>query len=377
MKKSLWVFVAAIAGGLLGVWIGFQWSGGEKPLPPIALETPAPETTRVDPEPPTMRPQAQPWAEPARRSGPGPWQRPNPTRAPGAAPGAVEPPKAPAAVARRAPEADDTARASDPAPAPVAAVETALAVDEPIPLQLPTGTIRGRVIWKGPYPSLAPFTITKDNATCGTEKPSNRLIIGTNGGVRYALITVVGMRNKGKRLTLFPDNPMVDQVGCEYIPHLQVVPRGSTLLIANSDPILHNIHAYLGKLLLGRPSSAQATVFNVGMPIKGQRVPKVLNRAGLLELQCDAGHTWMNAFVVIVDHPYYAVTDANGYFTIPDVPIGTRRVGMWHEGWEVRSTTPEGRAVFSESVGTIERVRVRAGQTTTVNFDLSAIARGP
>ena len=51
------------------------------------------------------------------------------------------------------------------------------------------------------------------------------------------------------------------------------------------------------------------TVFNVAMPIKGQKLPIPMRKPGLMKLQCDAGHTWMNGWIYVFDHPYYAVTD--------------------------------------------------------------------
>ena len=67
------------------------------------------------------------------------------------------------------------------------------------------------------------------------------------------------------------------------------------------------------------------------MPIKGQRLPVALRKPGLIRLQCDAGHSWMNAWIYVFDHPYYAVTDASGAFVIKDVPAGDHLLELWHE----------------------------------------------
>jgi hypothetical protein len=72
-------------------------------------------------------------------------------------------------------------------------------------------------------------------------------------------------------------------------------------------------------------------VFNLAMPIKGQMLPTKLTRAGLIRLQCDAGHSWMNAWVHVFDHPHHAVTDERGHFEIRDVPPGTYTLEYWHE----------------------------------------------
>src|SRR5437867_52884 len=106
------------------------------------------------------------------------------------------------------------------------------------------GTITGKVTWKGNKPTLEPFPITKDNMVCGKEKPSNRLIVGPGGGVQYTVISIANI-GSGKKIQAGA-NPMLDQANCEYAPHVQVVPVDSTLTVANSDTILHNVHAYLG-----------------------------------------------------------------------------------------------------------------------------------
>ena len=94
----------------------------------------------------------------------------------------------------------------------------------------------------------------------------------------------------------------------------------------NSDAILHNVHG--NALRAGEPV---VTAFNVATPIQGQKVPVSLGKPGLIRLQCDAGHTWMNAWIYVFDHPYYAVTDAGGKFVIADVPAGEHVVELWHE----------------------------------------------
>lgn len=84
----------------------------------------------------------------------------------------------------------------------------------------------------------------------------------------------------------------------------------------NSDRVLHNVHGNQGPV----------TIFNVAMPIKGQRLPTKVARPGPIRLQCDAGHTWMTAWIQAFDHPWFAVTDAHGRFAIPDVPPGVYSV---------------------------------------------------
>jgi hypothetical protein len=95
---------------------------------------------------------------------------------------------------------------------------------------------------------------------------------------------------------------------------------GSELLLKNSDPILHAVHARLGK----------ETLFNVGLP-RWRQVMKTLTRSGIIRINCDVLHTWMSAAIVVTESPYYAVTDQKGRFMIEQLPWGEYEMETWHE----------------------------------------------
>jgi hypothetical protein len=100
---------------------------------------------------------------------------------------------------------------------------------------------------------------------------------------------------------------------------------GTALAVLNNDAVLHNVHGTT------ETGGSPLTVFNIAMPFKGGKSPQVLKRPGAIKLRCDAGHTWMSAYVHVFDHPFYAVTDAKGRFTIKDVPPGKYTLEYWHE----------------------------------------------
>ena len=78
----------------------------------------------------------------------------------------------------------------------------------------------------------------------------------------------------------------------------------------------------------------EITIANLAMPIQGQVVkapPSLTAKPGMVSFKCDAGHTWMSAYVYVFDHPYFAVTDGEGKFTIKDVPAGKYELEVWHE----------------------------------------------
>ena len=97
-------------------------------------------------------------------------------------------------------------------------------------------------------------------------------------------------------------------------PQVQVIPAGP-LVVVNGDPVLHNTHGHYGK----------RTAFNMALPNEGQRIPTELKRAGTVCIDCDA-HGWMEGWIYVVDNPYYAVTGADGKFTITDVPPGNYKL---------------------------------------------------
>ena len=114
---------------------------------------------------------------------------------------------------------------------------------------------------------------------------------------------------------------MIDQVGCRYTPHVFGMRVGQTLKIRNSDATLHNIHA----------TPAANPEFNMGQPIQGMEFDRTFDAAEVMvPFKCDV-HGWMNAYVGVLDHPYFAVTGDDGNFDISELPPGDYVVEAWHE----------------------------------------------
>jgi hypothetical protein len=145
------------------------------------------------------------------------------------------------------------------------------------------------------------------------------MIVSDNGGVKNAVLMIEKIE-KGKKIPRKKSS--LDNKDCLFNPHVQAMAKGNYLVIMNSDPILHNSHAYLNKT---------KTLFNLAMPFQGQKIKKKMRKPGIINVACDAGHTWMSAYVIVVAHPYFAVTDENGAFEIPDIPPGKYQLKAWHE----------------------------------------------
>jgi hypothetical protein len=233
------------------------------------------------------------------------------------------------------------------------------------------GTISGTVKWTGSLPKVLPLVINKDRQVCDPQSQKmrdlERLIVATDGGVAN---TVVFLKNvtQGKAMDLPEARQFLNQKHCRYEPHVLLVPANGTLSLKSSDPVLHTVHM------------TGASDYNLPFPFANQTVTRPMNRQGLVALRCNAGHVWMNAEMMVVPHPYYAVTDEEGNFRLTNVPPGDYEIEAWHEGWkvvghgelyDVMSQMRVQRPVFSDPVEWTKRVSVPANGNMTVNFVIS------
>ena len=114
-------------------------------------------------------------------------------------------------------------------------------------------------------------------------------------------------------------NATVDQRNKTFIPHVSVITQGTRVRFPNDDTVFHNVFAYY-----------QAKKFDLGMYPRGASKTVTFDKPGLVALLCNV-HSSMSAFIMVVDTPYYAVTDAEGRFHIADVAAGSYTLHGWHE----------------------------------------------
>ena len=233
------------------------------------------------------------------------------------------------------------------------------------------GTISGTVKWSGPVPRSLVLPISKDPAICDPDfKKSaelDRLIIGPQGGVAN---TIVYLKNitSGKAMDLPVQRRHLDQKQCRYIPHILLVPQNESLTMVSSDATLHTIHM------------DGAATFNLPFPFVGRPTARTMATPGVVNLRCNGGHIWMNAEMMVVAHPYYAVTDESGRYEFTDVPPGAYQIVAWHEGWglvgrehayDVLTGQGVERPVFTEPKAWEKSVTVEGNQVSTVDFAIS------
>jgi len=170
------------------------------------------------------------------------------------------------------------------------------------------GKIEGKVVFNDAVPTRK-IIPNKDVEVCGGIREEPLIAVGPDKGVQNAVVYLVEVA-KGKAWPAAGKTPELDNRKCRFEPEVQVI-RAGPLDVVNNDPILHNTHGYYGK----------RTAFNMALPNQGQRIPTELTRTGTVRIDCDA-HGWMEGWIYVVDNPYYAITGADGRFSITDVPPG-------------------------------------------------------
>jgi plastocyanin len=190
--------------------------------------------------------------------------------------------------------------------------------------------ITGRVTFMGQAPAPEAITMASDPRCANTGAVTETVVADAKGGLQNVFVYVKD--GLGNLAFPVPTTPVVlDQKGCQYRPHVFGVQVGQPVEILNSDATLHNIHAW--------PMTNQE--FNVGQALQGLRHTHTFStREVMVPFKCDV-HKWMNAFVGVLDHPFFAVTGADGTFTLKGLPPGAYTVEAWHEklGTQTQSVT--------------------------------------
>ena len=187
------------------------------------------------------------------------------------------------------------------------------------PLPAVAAALRGQVLYTGPPPPPRKVPVTVDQYVCGKEKDAEDLVLSARRGIRSAVVWLADPPPAPAQPAHASATPQMDQKQCSFTPRVVLVPVGGTVEFLNSDRLLHNLHA----------TPKQNAGFNRTQP-KGRTIPVAFARPEFIPIACDL-HSWMRGWVVVTDHPFYAVTDADGGFALGDVPPGRYTVNVWHE----------------------------------------------
>ena len=179
-------------------------------------------------------------------------------------------------------------------------------------------TIKGNVRYVGAPVEKKKTSVTIDQYVCGKEKEPEDLVLSSNNGIRNAVVSLQNVPPGAKREWNLPAAKM-DQKQCSFIPRVVIVPVGGTVEFLNSDRLLHNVRS-IGK---------ENPPFNRAQP-HGRSISFSFKQPELLRVDCDL-HSWMRGWVVVAEHPFYAVTNEQGEFILENVPRGKYTLQTWHE----------------------------------------------
>lgn len=213
------------------------------------------------------------------------------------------------------------------------------------------GTVSGTIAFDGQAPAGEAIDMAEE-PTCAEKHASPPVqtpaVVGPAGGLANVFVHVSQGLPEGTWAT--PSEAVeLDQDGCIYHPHVLGIRTGQTLAIRNSDGLLHNINA--------RPENQRG--FNISQPTNMTTERSFARAEIMIPVQCDV-HGWMEAYIGVVDHPYFAVTGQDGSFTIANLPPGDYTVEAWHEEYGVQSVS----------------VTVAASGDATADFTYSASMAG-
>jgi plastocyanin len=185
------------------------------------------------------------------------------------------------------------------------------------------GTITGTAVYDGKVPALKPLSVAAEPMCAKKHEtvPNEALVLGTGNAMANVMVRVVSGLPAGKSFPA-PTTPVtMDQVGCQYKPHVMGIMVGQPFKVLNNDGVLHNVHAL---------SKANPT-FNMAMPPTRKEASATFGKEeGMFVIKCDV-HPWMQSYMGVFSHPFFAVTGADGKFTIANLPAGTYEVEAWHE----------------------------------------------
>jgi len=211
------------------------------------------------------------------------------------------------------------------------------------------GSIKGTIKLEGTAPKMKPIRMGADPVCAAAHsKPvvSDAVLVSADGGLKNVIVFLKeGVTGK---FTAPTTSVVMNQQGCQYVPHVFGLMDGQKLEIKNSDKTLHNVHCYEGI----------ATCFNRAMfqgmaPIT--HVFKDKQEDVFVKFKCDV-HPWMTAYALVSKNPFFAITTADGTFEIKDVPPGEYTIKTWHEKYGDQT----------------QKITVKAGEAAAANASYKA-----
>ena len=200
------------------------------------------------------------------------------------------------------------------------------------------GTFVGRVVFEGtrPTPGLIfkKGTADKDSAVCSAsgDIPKDDLVVSESKGVANVFV-FLDKPPAGFKPMPPTEDIQFDQKNCRFTTHAMFCQVGQTVRIMNDDGVLHNTRCIGDRN--GNVNNTVGANDRTGIKLVYKRAER-----GPFPVKCDL-HAWMSAYHLVLDHPFAAVTDANGNFKIENLPAGTYQFKVWHERGDTHSSKNE------------------------------------
>ena len=192
--------------------------------------------------------------------------------------------------------------------------------------------ISGIIKLDGPQPKRPPLPLTPESRKLYEGKPYPRdevKLVGAKGEIKNVFVYIRKGLPAGKTYPAPKKPALLDQQRSMFRPRIQGLFVGQDFAMRNSDPIIHNV----------RSLSQENRPFNIAQPAgTPDRLKRFSDKEGPIELRCDY-HRWMRAFIFVMEHPFFTVTDAQGRFTIKNLPPGEYTLATWHESFGKNNQT--------------------------------------
>ncbi len=183
------------------------------------------------------------------------------------------------------------------------------------------GSVSGTISFNGA--ALAAKQLdTASDAVCKASGPVfSEEVVANNGKLQNVFIYVKSGLPANVSFPPQASEVTLDQKGCKYVPHVLGIHTGASLKIASSDQTNHNIHP-----MPKNNREWNDTIFPSADPVTRKfSKPEVM-----IPVKCGL-HAWMRAYIGVLDHPFFAVSDGNGQFTLKGLPPGEYEIEAWHE----------------------------------------------
>jgi hypothetical protein len=185
------------------------------------------------------------------------------------------------------------------------------------------GSITGKIRYTGKRPERKAIDMSEDPACVEAHHGKaydESMVVGPEGALANAFVYIKSGLD-GKRFAIPADPVTIDQRGCWFRPRILGVQTGQVFQVINSDPVTHNIH----------PMAQINREWNHSQgPGDPPMQRKFLHPEIMIPVKCNI-HSWMHAYIGVVDSPYFTVSAEDGSFAIHNLPPGTYTLGLWHE----------------------------------------------